>query len=56
MNRIDQTVIIETPKYMITEVCNVYRTKGSGEITGRLRGLDYPVVYDKVNNVWRLTA
>ena len=56
MNRVNQMVILDAPKYMMSEVVKVFRVKGTGTITGCIKSTNTPVVYDSFSNVWRLTA
>ena len=55
MNKINQMVILDAPKYMITEVVQVYED-GAGCRTGRIKPTSTPVIFDKNSDVWRLTA
>ncbi len=54
MNRVEQTIIIAIPKFMVNEVVQVWREKETGTITGVTKGTDYPVVYDKSSDTWSL--
>jgi len=55
MNRINQMVIIDPPKYMMTDIINVYEDK-QGVQRGRIKPTKNEVEYDKVNQVWRLVG
>jgi len=55
MNKINQMVILDAPKYMITEVVQVYED-GTGCRTGIIKPTSTPVIFDKTSNVWRLAA
>jgi len=56
MNKIEQTIIMVAPKYMVGEVVSVYREKNTGIINGKMKTTNTPVIYDKVSNVWRLAS
>lgn len=55
MNKIDQMVIVNNPKYMITEIIQVYESD-KGVRTGKIKTTNTPVLFDKQSDVWRLTA
>ena len=55
MNRINKMVIIDAPKYMITDVVSVWRDK-KGRTVGRIKPTKQSVVFDKESHVWWLTA
>ncbi len=54
MNRVEQTIIIAIPKFMVNEVVQVWREKETGTITGLTKGTKYPVIYDKSSDTWSL--
>jgi len=55
MNKVNQMVILEAPKYMVTDVTQVWEDK-QGMRTGFIKPTKHKVVYDKVSDVWRLVA
>jgi len=55
MNRINQMVIIDPPKYMMTDIINVYEDN-KGIQRGRIKPTRNEVEYDKISQVWRLVA
>jgi len=55
MNRINQMVIIDPPKYMMTDIINVYEDN-KGIQRGRIKPTKNEVEYDKTSKVWRLVA
>ena len=55
MNKINQMVILDAPKYMITEIIQVYDSI-EGVRTGKIKPTNTPVIFDKETDVWRLAS
>ena len=55
MNKVGQMVILDAPKYMITEIKQVYEDI-TGLRTGMIKPTNTPVIYDKHSDVWRLAV
>lgn len=55
MDKIEQMIILDAPKYMINDVVQVYEDT-TGLRTGKIKVTKTPIVWDKVSHVWRLAA